>query len=46
MCPMRAAKTGSSGRVIATIRALGQSTNARVPIASSGRNAPDTSAGR
>ena len=44
--PISAAKKGSSGTVNPTIRALGQSTNARVPIASGGRNAPETSAGR
>jgi hypothetical protein len=44
--PIRAAKTGSNGTVKATIKALGQSMKARVPMASSGRNAPETSAGR
>ena len=44
--PISAAKMGSSGTENATIRALGQSTKARVPMASSGRKAPETSAGR
>jgi len=46
VCPMRTAKTGSSGTVRATIRALGQSTSSRVPMARSGRKAPETRAGR
>ena len=44
--PMRAAKKGSSGRVISTINALIQSTTARVINAKPGTTAAATRAGR